>query len=170
MTATDARLAFKQTAFHEIPVIDIAPLIDGTDPESVARQIGKVCEEVGFLYVKNHGVPAEQIAEMYRVTEQFFALPMATKESVHIATTGDVLRGYIPTELTTKPWPSGSGKVPRLRRAGWKTICRSGRAAAGPLRMKAVDSNTLLASGPPRPKTYCARFSAARGSVRSDSP
>lgn len=97
MTATDARLAFKQTAFHEIPVIDIAPLIDGTDPESVARQIGKVCEEVGFLYVKNHGVPAEQIAEMYRVTEQFFALPMATKESVHIATTGDVLRGYIPT-------------------------------------------------------------------------
>jgi hypothetical protein len=31
--------ASKQTAFHEIPIIDIAPLVDGSDPESVARQI-----------------------------------------------------------------------------------------------------------------------------------
>lgn len=96
-TPTDARLAAKQTAFHEIPIIDVAPLVDGSDPQAVARQIGKVCEEVGFFYIKNHGVSAEQIADVYRVTEEFFALPFETKQRVHIATTGDVLRGYIPT-------------------------------------------------------------------------
>lgn len=96
-TPTDSRLAFKQTAFSEIPIIDVAPLIDGSDPESVARQIGKVCEEVGFFYIKGHGVSPDLINDMYRVAEEFFALPMEAKERIHVATTGKVLRGYIPT-------------------------------------------------------------------------
>lgn len=96
-TGTDARLAVKQTAFHEIPIIDVAPLLDGSDPQGVAEQIGKVCEEVGFFYIKNHGVPAEQIEGVYDVAKEFFALPFETKQKVNIATTGDVLRGYIPT-------------------------------------------------------------------------
>lgn len=96
-TAPDARLAFKQTAFHEIPLIDIAPLIDGSDPQGVAERIGKVCEEVGFFYIKNHGVPAAQIEGMYRAAEDFFALPFEAKQRLNVATTGDVLRGYIPT-------------------------------------------------------------------------
>jgi hypothetical protein len=46
---SDRRLASRQTAFHEIPIIDIAALVDGSDPESVARKIGEVCETVGFF-------------------------------------------------------------------------------------------------------------------------
>lgn len=96
-TGTDARLAFKQTAFHEIPIIDIAPLLDGSDAEGVAQQIGKVCEEVGFFYIKNHGVPDAQIEGAYDAAKSLFGLPFETKQKVNIATTGDVLRGYIPT-------------------------------------------------------------------------
>jgi isopenicillin N synthase-like dioxygenase len=93
---SDSRLASKQTAFHEIPIIDIAALVDGSDPEGVARKIGEVCETVGFFYVKNHGVSPDLIARMYAATQQFFRLPAETKQRLHVANSGPTLRGYIP--------------------------------------------------------------------------
>ena len=90
------RFASKQTAFHEIPVIDVAALVDGSDPEGVARQIGDSCEKVGFFYVKNHGVPSDLVKRMYAVTEEFFALPEDVKDNVHVAKSGPTVRGYIP--------------------------------------------------------------------------
>jgi isopenicillin N synthase-like dioxygenase len=94
--ATDSRLASRHTAFSEIPIIDIAPLFDGSDPEGVARKIGDVCEKVGFFYVKNHGVPLDLVERMYSATRQFFELPLETKERLHVANSGPTLRGYIP--------------------------------------------------------------------------
>ncbi|KAA9022672.1 isopenicillin N synthase family oxygenase [Niallia endozanthoxylica] len=94
--APEGRFASKQTAFSEIPMIDIAALVDGSDPEGVARAIGKACEEVGFFYIKNHGVPQDLIDRMYKVTQQFFDLPAEAKERLHIANSGQTLRGYIP--------------------------------------------------------------------------
>ncbi|MET8182490.1 2-oxoglutarate and iron-dependent oxygenase domain-containing protein [Streptomyces sp. NPDC005336] len=90
-------LACKQTAFSEIPIIDISPLIDGSDPRGVAKQIGQVCEEVGFFYVKNHGVPADMIEGMYQATERFFDLPFEAKQRLNVAHSGPTVRGYIPT-------------------------------------------------------------------------
>jgi isopenicillin N synthase-like dioxygenase len=90
--------ASKQTAFHEIPIIDIAPLVDGSDPEGVARQIGESCEQVGFFYVKNHGIPSELVKRMYAVTEEFFDLPVEAKNNVHVAKSGPTVRGYIPAD------------------------------------------------------------------------
>jgi isopenicillin N synthase-like dioxygenase len=94
--ASDERLASRQTAFSEIPIIDIAPLFDGSDPQGVARQIGDVCEDVGFFYVKNHGVPADLVERMYSATRQFFDLPFETKQRLNVANSGETLRGYIP--------------------------------------------------------------------------
>ncbi|MFC7882600.1 isopenicillin N synthase family dioxygenase [Streptomyces sp. NPDC057376] len=96
-TESSVLLACKQTAFSEIPIIDIAPLIDGSDPLGVAKRIGEVCEQVGFFYVKNHGVPAETIEGMYRATERFFDLPFETKQRLNVANSGPTVRGYIPT-------------------------------------------------------------------------
>lgn len=94
--ASDSRLASKQTAFSEIPIVDITALVDGSDPQAVAEKIGKACEEVGFFYVKNHGVPAELVARMYAATKQFFDLPLEVKQRLHVAESGPTLRGYIP--------------------------------------------------------------------------
>ena len=93
---SDSRLASRQSAFHEVPIIDIATLVDGSDPGGVARRIGEVCETVGFFYVKNHGVSADLIARMYAATQQFFRLPAETKQRLHVANSGPTLRGYIP--------------------------------------------------------------------------
>ena len=88
--------ASKQTAFHEIPIIDVAALVDGSDPDSVARRIGESCEQVGFFYVKNHGVPSELVERMYSATEELFELPEEAKNKVHVAKSGPTVRGYIP--------------------------------------------------------------------------
>ncbi|KWR70107.1 2OG-Fe(II) oxygenase [Arthrobacter sp. W1] len=96
MTAVDSRLATKQTAFEEIPMIDISGLVDGSSKESVAREIGKACEEIGFFYVKNHGIAQELIDQMYKATKEFFDLPTEAKERLNVAKSGLTLRGYIP--------------------------------------------------------------------------
>jgi len=94
--APEGSFASKQTAFSEIPMIDIAALIDGSDPESVAREIGKACEEVGFFSIKNHGVPQDLVDRMYQAMQHFFELPKEAKGRLHIANSGQTLRGYIP--------------------------------------------------------------------------
>jgi isopenicillin N synthase-like dioxygenase len=94
---TDSRLAFKQTAFNEIPIIDVSALVDGSDPQGVANQIGRVCEEVGFFYIENHGVSPDLVERMYEAAEKLFALPFDAKQRLNVATTGPTVRGYIPT-------------------------------------------------------------------------
>lgn len=96
MTDAFDRHASRQTAFSEIPIIDIAGLVDGSDPNGVAEKIGRSCEEVGFFYVKNHGVAEELVKGMYAATEEFFKLPAEAKEALHVAESGPTLRGYIP--------------------------------------------------------------------------
>ncbi|TQC44690.1 isopenicillin N synthase family oxygenase [Rhodococcus sp. WS4] len=89
------RFASKQVAFHEIPVIDVAALVDGSDVEGVARQIGDACEQVGFFYVKNHGVPSELVKRMYAATEELFDLPDEAKANIRVENSGPTARGYI---------------------------------------------------------------------------
>ena len=105
---SDRRLASRQTAFSEIPIIDIAPLVDGSEPQGVARKIGDVCEQVGFFYVKNHGVPEDLVERMYSATRQFFDLPVEVKQRLNVANSGPTLRGYIP--------PYGENADPRNSR------------------------------------------------------
>lgn len=92
----DYRLDSKATSFQDIPIVDIGPLIDGSGSQQVAQEIGHICEHVGFLYIKNHGVSEDLIKQLYDLTEAFFALPEQDKMQLHIAQSGQALRGYIP--------------------------------------------------------------------------
>ncbi|MGB0943012.1 MAG: isopenicillin N synthase family dioxygenase [Marinomonas sp.] len=92
----DSRLESKSTSFNEIPIIDLAKLIDGSDPMAVAKEIGDVCENVGFLYIKNHGVNKQLIKKAYAQAQAFFDLPLAQKQALNIVNSGQTLRGYIP--------------------------------------------------------------------------
>ena len=49
----------KTIAVEEIPVIDFGGFLGGTPEESmqVAQEIRKAAEEVGFFYIRNHGIP-----------------------------------------------------------------------------------------------------------------
>jgi isopenicillin N synthase-like dioxygenase len=64
-----------------IPVVDLADFLSG-DParkHAFAQQLGKAYEEVGFVAVKNHGVPDELVADLYKYVQQFFAMPLDVK-------------------------------------------------------------------------------------------
>ena len=93
---TNRELSSHSMAFHQIPIIDIEPLLNGSNPEGVAREIGEVCENIGFMYIKNHGVSESLIANAYQQAAAFFALPQAEKERLNITHSGQTLRGYIP--------------------------------------------------------------------------
>jgi isopenicillin N synthase-like dioxygenase len=69
-----------------IPVVNLADFLSG-DPQlkqAFVNQLGKAYEDVGFVAVKNHGIPDELIADLYKYVQQFFALPGETKKKYEI--------------------------------------------------------------------------------------
>lgn len=76
----------REIAISEIPVIDAAGLLSGDD--SAAKAVGdalrQAAQEVGFLYIKNHGIPEAVIAAADRQARAFFAQPEAAKDAVAV--------------------------------------------------------------------------------------
>ena len=66
-------------ASDEVPVIDVGPLRDGSDPGAVGAELARAASEVGFLYVRNHGVDAGTIESARRAGFELFRLPAAAK-------------------------------------------------------------------------------------------
>ncbi|MFL5741656.1 MAG: isopenicillin N synthase family dioxygenase [Flavisolibacter sp.] len=64
-----------------IPVVDLAEFLSGDKnrKQKFVQELGKAYEEVGFVAVKNHGIPDHLIGDLYKYVQQFFALPTETK-------------------------------------------------------------------------------------------
>jgi isopenicillin N synthase-like dioxygenase len=80
----------------EIPVIDIAPLMQGS-PEpmhAIAKALGTACREVGFFYVAGHGIPQSLIDRVFETSVAFFRAQQSVRESASFSGPGDN-RGYI---------------------------------------------------------------------------
>lgn len=71
---------------HSIPSVDLADFTSGDAARKAAfvKQLGQAYEEVGFVAVKNHGIPDELIADLYKYVQQFFQLPFETKRRYEI--------------------------------------------------------------------------------------
>src|SRR5262249_44152601 len=87
--------------FSEVPVIDIGALVHGERQHEaqVIDAIAHACEEVGFMYVRNHDVPAPVLARIVEQAKRFFALPAAEKTSVSVEDSPQ-FRGHLPLEYT----------------------------------------------------------------------
>lgn len=83
----------------DIPIIDFAPFVADhpTGKAQVAEEIYQACHQVGFLYLKNHGIPPVAIAQAFEQSQQFFALPLAEKQKIAWSSECSN-RGYIGTE------------------------------------------------------------------------
>ena len=75
-----------------IPVIDIGPLREGSDPIGVARALNKASREVGFIYISNHGMADELIDATREAALRFFRLPFDAKHKVAVS---DKHRGFL---------------------------------------------------------------------------
>jgi isopenicillin N synthase-like dioxygenase len=69
-----------------IPVVDLQDFLSG-DPEKkkmFVNELGKAYEDVGFVAVKNHGIPDHLIADLYKYVQQFFSMPSDEKRKYEV--------------------------------------------------------------------------------------
>lgn len=76
-----------------IPVIDISPLIDNSNPQKVAKALHAASQGLGFIYVSGHGIPLSVIQSARTAGYGFFRLPDAQKQGVRISSHH---RGWLP--------------------------------------------------------------------------
>lgn len=82
----------------EIPVIDISGLRESSSPNmnEVVKQLAKACREVGFFYIKNHGIPKDLIEKTFTMAETFFSQPLEKKLECSMERHSKCFRGYSP--------------------------------------------------------------------------
>ncbi len=69
-----------------IPSVDLAEFLSGDPVRKAAfvQELGKAYEDVGFVAVKNHGVPDQLIGDIYKYVQEFFSLPSDQKRKYEI--------------------------------------------------------------------------------------
>ena len=69
-----------------IPSVDLADFLsdDTVRKNDFVQKLGKAYEEVGFVAVKNHGVPDQLIGDLYKYVQEFFSLPLDHKKKYEI--------------------------------------------------------------------------------------
>ena len=85
-----------------IPIVDLSPFTSTTPStdtsaparEKAARDLVRACREVGFVYVKNHGVPQDELDRAFAVSKRFYDLPTNDKMKAPHPPGWAVHRGY----------------------------------------------------------------------------
>ncbi|RXG71774.1 1-aminocyclopropane-1-carboxylate oxidase [Armadillidium vulgare] len=84
----------------DIPCIDFALIANRTFNEDEFEEEKKICQnivsafsEIGFVYLKNHGIPHELIENIHKVGEEFFSLP--EEEKLKYEKDLEVMQGYV---------------------------------------------------------------------------
>ena len=67
-----------------IPVVDIQPLRDGSDPKGVAKLLHEASQKLGFIYIKGHGIPEEVIDSARAGAYEFFGQTESAKADVKV--------------------------------------------------------------------------------------
>jgi isopenicillin N synthase-like dioxygenase len=69
-----------------IPVVDLSDFLSGDAKrkQKFVNELGKAYEDVGFVAVKNHGIPDALIGDLYKHVQQFFAMPSNVKKQYEV--------------------------------------------------------------------------------------
>ena len=72
-----------------IPIIDISAFQeqsnDSKSKDIIAKEVHQACTDVGFFYVKNHGISHEILDKALDLSSDFFKLPQGEKEKISIS-------------------------------------------------------------------------------------
>ena len=96
MTLKDKSLS----SSSEIPVLDMAPMINGEDNQKLAAELKSACKKIGVFYALNHGVPESVIENAFGASRRFFEQPVEWRMKVH---KDRFHRGYLPLGTTKYP-------------------------------------------------------------------
>ncbi|CAL4940211.1 unnamed protein product [Urochloa decumbens] len=79
---------------YELPVVDMAKLLDPDSSAMETEKLGSACRHWGFFQLTNHGVD-EAVAQLIKdTTVEFFSLPLDIKNRVSVLGKGAGLEGY----------------------------------------------------------------------------
>ncbi|KAK5946438.1 hypothetical protein PMZ80_000581 [Knufia obscura] len=90
-------IAVEDKQHTQLPVIDLSPFLQSSsDQERLhsAEELVKACKEIGFCFIKGHGVPQDKIQEAFAVSKKFYALPQEEKMKAPHPPGWAVHRGY----------------------------------------------------------------------------
>ena len=80
---------------QSIPIIDISECSSsGEARRAIARRIDRACRDVGFFYVRGHGVDERVISSLQAAVVELFELPWPVKQVLSVEPGN--YRGYIP--------------------------------------------------------------------------
>jgi isopenicillin N synthase-like dioxygenase len=99
--------------FAEIPQIDVGPLLEGTPSADGIDELARACRDVGFFYVRNHGVAPALIARLHAATKRFFERDMAFKMRTPI---DGRMTGYLPLNYASY---EGEARAAKSRQEGF---------------------------------------------------
>ncbi|KAJ7480549.1 hypothetical protein FB451DRAFT_1237868 [Mycena latifolia] len=97
--------------FTAIPVIDLSTIAstDSVVRRALVDEIKHACTDVGFFYVKNHGIPTPVIDRALALMRRFFDLPLAAKLEMENTKSAN-FKGYSPV-LSGNNDPNGAGDL-----------------------------------------------------------
>ncbi|RDB14867.1 2-oxoglutarate-Fe(II) type oxidoreductase [Hypsizygus marmoreus] len=106
--------------FAGIPIIDLTEIssTDSTRRRSLAEEIRNACINVGFFYVKNHGIEDKIIQETLGMAKDFFSLPLDVKMEIENRKNPN-FKGYHPL-LSGNNDPEGAGDLQEGFEFGWE--------------------------------------------------
>jgi isopenicillin N synthase-like dioxygenase len=83
---------------EEIPTLDIAPYLRGQvgGLEAAAARLRRISMNVGFFYLKGHGIPQHLIDGVFEQSRRFHAQPIEAKTKIPYFATGSFCSGYQP--------------------------------------------------------------------------
>jgi isopenicillin N synthase-like dioxygenase len=90
-----------ERAAAQIPVIDFGPVFAGERGalDRTAAIVGHACENVGFFYALNHGVPETLIGGAFAASRRFHALPLDEKLKLRL---NENNIGYLPINASVQ--------------------------------------------------------------------
>jgi isopenicillin N synthase-like dioxygenase len=96
-----AGVADPRAAAGQIPVIDYGPYFAGARGalERVAADVAHACENIGFFYALNHGVPDELIDRAFAASRRFHAMPLEQKLTLKL---NENNIGYLPINASVQ--------------------------------------------------------------------
>ena len=113
----------------EMPALDVGPWMRGEAGalEPLAAQLRRVCEEVGFFSVANHGVSQDLIDRAFAASRRFHSLPLERK--MEVALNSDNV-GYMPVNASMQR----HSKVETARKPNYNAsfFCKIDRGADDP--------------------------------------
>lgn len=97
--SADDLVVAQAITISEVPLIDFTPFRTGTQEErkAVAAEIAEACQQIGFFYIKGHGVPDALRQAVFSQAHDFFQRPEAEKAAYR--TSPDWNRGWIPSQI-----------------------------------------------------------------------